>query len=177
MAIYEALKKDHRKVTELLNELVMLDEGGETHSDLIDQIRDELIPHARAEEAVLYNSLRSLDEAKDIVMHSYQEHLEAETLLRTLQAKNKIDLDWKETAKSLRAALAHHIEEEEGRIFNVAKQLFTTEEADMMEEAFEALKPEIKQEGMLQTTLEMVTNLMPKRFVPAIKSINLDARI
>ncbi len=177
MAIYDALIKDHRKVTELLNELVMLDEGGDAHSALIDQIRDELIPHARAEEAVLYNSLRSLDEAKEIVMHGYQEHVEAETLLRTLQAKDKIDLDWKDTARKLRSTIAHHIEEEEGKIFNVAKQLFTSEESDMMEEAFETLKPDIKEEGMMKTSLELITNLMPKRFVPALKSINLDARI
>lgn len=177
MAIYDALIKDHRKVTELLNELVMLDEGGDAHSALIDQIRDELIPHARAEEAVFYNSLRSLDEAKDIVMHAYQEHVEAETLLRTLQAKDKIDLDWKETAQKLRKAVLHHIDEEEGKVMNVARQVFTEEEAKMMEEAFETLKPDIKEEGLMKTSIEMITNLMPKRFVPALKSINLDARI
>jgi len=177
MSIYDALKKDHDKVTEMLNELVMLNEGDDVHSDLINQIRDELIPHARAEESVFYNSLRSLDQARDIVMHGYKEHVEAETLLRTLQIKDKVDMDWKKTAKELRKAVKHHIDEEETKIFNVAKQLFTQEEADMMEEAFEALKPEIKEEGFVQTTIEMVTNLMPKRFVPALRQINLDSRI
>lgn len=177
MSIYDALKKDHNKVTELLNELVMLDQGSNEHSAIIDQIRDELIPHARAEESVFYNSLRSIDQAKDVVMHGYKEHVEAETLLRTLQVKDKVDMDWKETATKLREAIRHHIDEEETRIFNVAQQLFTKEEADMMEEAFEALKPEIKDEGLLQTSIEMITNLMPQRFVPALKSINLDARL
>ncbi len=177
MAIYEALIKDHDKIKELLNELVMLDEGADSHSELIEQIRDELIPHARAEESVFYNSLRSLDAAKDVVMPAYKEHLQAETLLRTLQIKDKIDMDWKKTANDLRDALNHHINEEEGRVFNVAQQLFTSEEAEMMENAFEALKPEIKEEGLMKTTLELITNLMPKRFVPALKSINLDARI
>lgn len=178
MTIYDALKKDHEKVKQLLNQLVM-SEGSpaEERSDLIAQIRDELIPHARAEESVFYNSLRSLDQAKDIVMHGYGEHIEAETLLRTLQAKDKVDMEWKSTAAKLRTAVTHHIDEEETKIFNVAKQLFTNQEATMMAEAFEALKPEIKEEGLMQTSIELITNLMPQRFVPALKSINLDARI
>lgn len=178
MSIYDVLKKDHDKVQDLLNELVMLSDGDTVErTRLIGEIRDELIPHSRAEESVFYNSLRSLDQAKDIVMHSYQEHLGAETLLRTLQAKDKVNMDWKKTARELKEAVQHHINEEETRIFNVAQQLFTKEEADMMGEAFEALKPEIREEGLVQTTIEMLTNLMPKRFVPALKSINLDARI
>lgn len=177
MAIYDALMKDHDKVTGLVNELVMLEEGSGDHSSLISQIRDELIPHARAEETVLYNSLRSLDEAKDIVMHAYKEHIEAETLLRALQLKDKVDMHWRATAQKLRESVRHHIDEEEGRVFNVARQLFTDEEADMMEEAFETLKPEIREEGLMQTTIEMITNLMPERFVPALRKINLESRV
>jgi len=144
---------------------------------LIKQIRDEIVPHSRAEESVFYNSLRALDAAKDIVMHGYQEHMEAEALLRTLQMKDKIDLDWRETAKKLKKAIEQHIEEEEGKIFNVARQLFTREEAYMMAEAFEQLKPEVKTEGFLQTTIELVSNLMPPRFASSLRSYNLDSRL
>jgi len=175
MLIYEALKKDHDTVRQLLNELVQLGEKDEDrrHS-LVDQIRDELIPHARAEESVFYNSLRAIDSAKDIIMHSYQEHMEAETLLRTLQVKDKIDVDWKTTAQKLKKALEHHIHEEEGKIFTVARQLFTEEEARMMGEAFEQLKPEVKEEGFLRTTLDMVANLMPPRFAASIRTMGIN---
>jgi hemerythrin-like domain-containing protein len=178
MTIYEALKKDHEKLQSLLNELVLLKLEDEVRkTELLSEIRDELIPHSRAEESVFYNSLRALDKVKDIAMQSYKEHLMAETLLRTMQAKDKVNLDWQKTAKEFKEAIQHHIDEEETRIFNVAQQLFTQEEAEMMGEAFEALKPEIQEEGLLKTSLEMVTNLMPKRFVPAFRSINLDARL
>ncbi len=178
MTIYEALKKDHDKLLDMLNELVMLKEDqDERKTELLAKIRDELIPHARAEESVFYNSLRALEKAKDIVMHSFKEHLMAESLLRTMQAKDKVNLDWKKTAQEFKAAIQHHIDEEETRIFNVAQQLFTPEEAEMMAEAFKTLKPEIQEEGLLKTSLEMVTNLMPKRFVPAFRSISLDARL
>ncbi len=169
MLIYEALKKDHEKVKSLLNELLSLDENSKNRKDLIHQIKDELIPHVRAEEAVFYNSLRALDEAKDIIMHAYQEHVEAEGMLTLLQAKDVIDADWKATARKLKEALEHHISEEEGRIFNVAKQLFTEKEATQFAEAFERMKPDIKEEGFVGTTFDLVKNLMPPRFTKSFK--------
>ena len=171
MQIYEALKKDHEELRSLLNELVSLSENDESRgSELIKQIRDELIPHARAEESVFYNSMRSLDAAKEIVMDGYKEHMEAETLLRSLQAMDKINADWTSTAKKLREDLEHHIKEEEGKIFNVAKQLFTDEEATMMCEAFEKLKPEVREEGFMQNTLDLIANVMPPRFASSIRA-------
>ncbi len=178
MLIYEALKKDHDNVKVLLNELVALNESDDQRAkELIEQIRDEVVPHSRAEESVFYNSLRAIESAKDIVMHGYQEHMEAEALLRTLQAASKIDADWKATAHKLKKALEHHIQEEEGKIFNVAQQLFTPDEAKMMAEAFEQLKPEVREEGFMKTTLDMVANLMPPRFAAAMRTWGLNPHI
>lgn len=177
MQIYETLKSDHDAVKQLLNELVALKEGDEYRGDLISQIRDELIPHARAEEAVFYNSLRSIEAARDLIMHSYQEHMEAEALLRTLQVKDKIDADWRSTAAKLREAVLHHTQEEEGKIFGAAQQLFSEEEAEMMGEAFEKLKEDVRDESFLTTTLEMVANLMPPRLSKVLGNFNLERRI
>lgn len=178
MLIYDALKNDHDKVKGLLNELVQLsDDEKEDRHELIEQIRDELIPHSRAEEAVFYNTLRSLDAARDVAMHGYQEHLEAETFLRMLQVRDKIDAEWKSTAEKLRNALLHHIKEEEGKIFNVAQQCFTNDEARMMAEAFEKLKPELQAEGFVKTTIELVANMMPPRFSSVFGRANLESRL
>ena len=147
MLIYEALKKDHEKVKSLLNRLLLLNEKSEHSEDLIQQIRDELIPHARAEEAIFYNSLRSIDSAKDLVMHGYGEHMEAEALLKRLQMSDAFNADWKETAIKLKNALEHHIREEEDRIFSVAKEILTEEEAEKLGDAFEQMKPDIKEIG------------------------------
>jgi hypothetical protein len=178
MEIYEALKNDHREVKDLLRQLVTLRETDSAiRENLIIHIRDALIPHSRAEETVFYNSLRAIDGAKDVVMHAYQEHIEAEALLRTLQVKEKIDMNWTETARKLKTALERHIEEEEVRVFNVAKQLFTKEEAEMMCEAFDKLKSEIREEGFMTTTLELVANLMPPRFAKAFSKFDLERRV
>ncbi len=169
MLIYEALKKDHEKVKSLLNRLLLLNEKSEHSEDLIQQIRDELIPHARAEEAIFYNSLRSIDSAKDLVMHGYGEHMEAEALLKRLQMSDAFNADWKETAIKLKNALEHHIREEEDRIFSVAKEILTEEEAEKLGDAFEQMKPDIKEEGFLGTTLDLIGNLMPPRFTKAFR--------
>lgn len=177
MLIYEVLREDHRKVEGLLNELVALDDNSPNKDELIRKIRDELIPHARAEETVFYNSLRAIDAAKETAMHGYQEHFQAESLLRMLQVRNVIDAEWRETAKNLRKSVLHHIQEEEGKIFSAAQQLFTQEEAQMMGAAFEQLKNEIVDEGAIATTMELVANLMPPRFAKAFRSFNLESRI
>lgn len=172
MVIYDALKKDHETVKGLLERLVgSADADKEARNKLISQIRDELVPHARAEEAVFYNSLREIDETKDLVAHGYQEHMMAEGLLRTLQVADKVDIGWQQTAKKLQDALLHHIEEEEGKIFSAARQVLAPEEAEALGEAFEQMKPEVRDEGFMQNTIDMITNVMPQRFVNGFKNL------
>jgi hemerythrin-like domain-containing protein len=163
MKIYDALKKDHREVLVLLDRLIALSDEDETRFKLAADIRDALIPHSRAEEAVFYNSIRALDADSGKVMHGYAEHLGAESLLRTLLVKEKVKLDWRATARKLKDALSHHIHEEETEIFALAQKVLTDEDAEKIGLAFERMKPEIKKEGMMKTTLEMVHNLMPPK--------------
>lgn len=170
MDIYESLKNDHDEVIGLLNELLKLDEDDDYREVLIKQIEKNLIPHSRAEEAVFYNSIRAVSDNAD-VMHSFKEHMEAEVLLRNLQLKEKTDMNWKETAMKLKKALEHHIEEEEGKLFNVAKKIFNEKEAKMMSKAFQELKNKTEDEGAIKTSIDMVVNLMPPRFVDRLKNL------
>ncbi len=169
--IYDLLKKDHRKVEGLLERLVhSADADDETRTSLINQIRDDLIPHSRAEEAVFYNSLSAIPEAKDLIRHGYAEHMEAETLLRTLQGLNAVDAEWTTVAKKLRDSLLHHIEEEEGEIFTAAQALLADEEALLMGEAFTEMKEKIGDGGIVTSTLEFVANMMPLRFATPLRN-------
>jgi hypothetical protein len=176
MLIYDLLKKDHETLKGLLSELVNLNkEQHERRSALIDKIRDELVPHARAEEAVFYNSLREIDMAKDLAWHGYEEHVEAETLLRTLQVMDMANLEWKKTAQKLKSAIEHHISEEEGKIFSAARQLFIDEEAEAMGEAFERMKSDVAEGSFVQNSVEMIANMMPARLSRAVRSFTYRA--
>lgn len=176
MEIYEALKKDHDELKELLNELVALKEDDEYRYVLIEEIRNHLIPHSRAEESVFYNTLRAVNADKKVVFHGYQEHLEAETLLRTLQVMDRMNMDWKATAEKLRDAVFRHIKEEENEIFTEAKAAFSAQEAEAMCEAFEQLKPKIEQEGFVKNTVDMVINMMPPRLSDRLRSFGGESR-
>jgi hemerythrin superfamily protein len=162
MDIYQALQKDHDAVKTLLAELVALPEQDIQRRDtLVAKIRDELVPHSRAEEAVFYNMLRMLDVSKTLAMHGYTDHIEAEGLLRLLQTENKFGVPWKPTAVKLQKAVTDHIQEEETEMFAAARQLFTSQEAEAMAYAFQKLKPGIKDGGLVKSTMEMVANMMP----------------
>lgn len=174
MLIYEALKKDHQKVKGLLNQLVNLADNDKTARDkLVAQIRDDLIPHSRAEEAVFYNSILAVNTAQDLVWHGYEEHMEAEMLLRTLQGLDAVNAEWKKVAQKLKAGVEHHIQEEETKIMPVAQHLFTDEEAMAMAEAFEEMKPEVKEGGIIQSTLDLIANLLPTRLAAPLRTFSL----
>jgi hemerythrin-like domain-containing protein len=174
MHIFEALMKDHKKLKELLKELVSLkDDDFESRNNLVQDIRDELVPHSRAEEAVFYDSLRALDADKKVIMHGFTEHMEAEALLRLLQVEEKAHLGWKATARKLKDAVEHHIHEEEKDIFATARTVLTAEEAKKLGELFENLKPQIREEGFLKNSVELVVNMMPVRLAAAVKKVGI----
>jgi len=162
MTIYEELESDHDLVLSLLDELKDC-EDVEVRKDLINQVRDALVPHSRAEEAVFYNVLREMDDAKKLIAHSYQEHLMAEGLLRGLQVTEAVSINWKSGVEKLRESLAHHIAQEEGEIFSEAKQLLSDQEAETLGEAFVQLKPKLGA-NVVSSQMDLMVNLMPMRF-------------
>lgn len=173
MNIYEALKKDHVEVLDLLDELISLKADDDYREILVKQIADELIPHSRAEESVFYNTLRAVQAPKKEVFHGFKEHMEAEALLKTLQAKDKLNMEWKGIAKKLKDALSHHINEEETEIFSIAREAFSDEEAEVMGEAFLELKPKVKEQTEIGKTADMVINLMPPRLASKIRDFGI----
>lgn len=170
MLIYDALKQDHREVLTLVERLVnSSDASTEVRSELIQKIRDELVPHARAEEAVFYNSLRDIDGTREMVAHGYVEHMEAEAMLRTLQAMDAVNADWHKVAQKFKKDLEHHIKEEETEIIPAAEQVLAVEEAEMMATAFQKMKPEIREAGFMSNTMDAIVNMMPTRFASTFR--------
>ena len=173
MDIYHLIKADHDKMKTLLRRLVAASKADDPHwKELLTEIRDELVPHSRAEEAVLYNSMRELKVADTKVVHSYAEHLEAEAILRSMQAMSAVDVNWTLAAAKLKECLKHHMKEEEDELLPRAQECFSKEEAASMAEAFMAMKPQVKHESAIQNTLDLVVNMMPPRLVDAFKSLS-----
>jgi hemerythrin-like domain-containing protein len=174
MHIYDTLTKDHREFERLIDEAIARGQnqsqnGQDAWRAPIERLRDGLLPHAHAEEAVLYNALRDegqkADPSKGLIADAYREHLMLETELRGLLAMKKIDETWTKAVENFRKDLKHHLQQEETRIFAEARKVFSDEESRQMNEAFLKLKPEMAKtsESIVASTKELIVNLMPAR--------------
>ena len=143
MDIYEVLKKDHRLVKELLKKLEKTDENsGDERIELLTELKENLLPHARAEEQVLYEALKDSDvkKADDVAYEGYEEHAVADHLIQELEGTKTEDKRWGALMVVLKENLEHHIEEEEGEFFKKARKAFDDNTVKEMATNFMALK-------------------------------------
>ncbi len=162
MNIFDILKNEHINLKALLDQLASAEEPKQREA-LIAEAADKLVRHSRAEEAVLYNLLRDMDEEGELVRHSYQEHMKAETILRGLQVTEAVSVNWKDGVEMLRKEIEHHVGEEEGKVFPAAQKLLSDSDAVELGEAFLEVK-EHTGSGVIRSQIELISNLVPQRF-------------
>ena len=123
------LKTDHDKVKKLLNELETTTERGvKTRSELFATIKGELTVHEVIEEEIFYPELKAHPKAKDIVLEGFQEHHVVDLLMGELESLDVSDEAWGPKALVMKENIEHHIEEEEGEMFKIARRVFDAEE-------------------------------------------------
>lgn len=149
MKIYNVLKNDHRLIKKLLKK--MDDTTEKSHKErisLLAELKEALLPHARAEEQVLYEALKKsdVDEADDLAFEGYEEHLVADNLILELEGTQTKDKRWGALMSVLKENIEHHIKEEEDSIFAKSRKAFDTETANVMAENFLVLKEMFSQE-------------------------------
>src|SRR5215212_8716469 len=119
------LKTDHDKVKKLLTELESTTERGlKRREELYTTIRKELTVHEIVEEEIFYPTLKEHPKATDIVLEGYEEHHVVDLLMGELDATPFDDEQWAPKAKVMKENIEHHIEEEEGEMFEKARQIF-----------------------------------------------------
>jgi hemerythrin-like domain-containing protein len=128
--ILETLKEEHEAVADLLKRLVESESGAERKS-LFKQVKTALVPHARAEEQVLYDAiiaLRKKGVQKD-GEEGYLEHGLADKMIATLGKISKpMSPEFGAAAKVLKELIEHHVQEEENAIWSDAKKHFSAEQ-------------------------------------------------
>ena len=167
MLIYDVLKKDHEDARGLLARLMAAVTVPEKQ-DLVAQLRMELIPHARAEEKIFYDTLGAFAETEDLAIEGGEDHELIEVLLDELQALGPAHEGWHMKAAGLKETIERHIEHEESVLFEHARQVLAPEEAQMMAEAFRNLKQSVSDGSYDEIAVESmaaVAKFMPARFV------------
>jgi hemerythrin-like domain-containing protein len=138
------LKDDHKKVKGLLADLESTTERGvKTRQELFSKIKLELTVHEIIEEEIFYPALKEHPRAKEIVLEGIEEHNVVDTLMSELEALPVEDETWGAKASVMKENIEHHIEEEEGEMFDKARQVFDREELETLGERMAARKEEL----------------------------------
>jgi len=144
--ILDTLKAEHDEVKELLSQLQDA-EGAAERKSLVEQIKEALIPHTKAEEKVVYDAVIALKD-KDAQADGHEGYLEHEWASKTLERLGKItpatSPEHKAAAKVLKELVEHHIREEENNVWSDVEENFSDEERLEMNRDFEAAKKKVK---------------------------------
>jgi hemerythrin-like domain-containing protein len=129
------LTDDHKKVKSLLSDLESTTERGvKTRQELFSKIKLELTVHEIIEEEIFYPALKEHPRAKEIVLEGIEEHNVVDTLMSELEALPVDDETWGAKAMVMKENIEHHIEEEEGEMFDKARQVFDRDELETLGE-------------------------------------------
>jgi hemerythrin superfamily protein len=144
--ILSTLHKEHDEVQALLQKLVESESAPERRG-LLKQIKEALVPHAKAEEKVVYDRVMALKGKKSKVdaHEGYFEHEAAERMLANLGRIEKLTSpEFTAAAKVLKELIAHHVQEEESDIWSDVRENFSLEQREKMHIEFEAAKKRVK---------------------------------
>lgn len=138
MNAFELLKADHKKVAELFDRLE--EAPGKTKLDIFKEIKRELDLHSHVEEKFLYPALEKSEKTHDLTLEAYEEHKVVKTLLAELSGTKTADDEWQAKAKVLRENVEHHVEEEEGELFDKAENVLSDQQIEGLGNKMEAEK-------------------------------------
>jgi iron-sulfur cluster repair protein YtfE (RIC family) len=125
----QMLEQEHRRFEDLLRQGEATTERAvQGRRELLDTLTRELNEHELKEEKFLYPLLQTHPEAKEIVLEGYAEHHIADVIVKELHAIAADDEQWAAKFKVLKENIEHHIQEEEGEMFRIARAAIPREE-------------------------------------------------
>ena len=124
MNAIDLLKKDHKKVADLFDEVRSTPES--RHPALFAKIKAEIDVHAHIEETVFYPRLLKggNKELKDITNEGIEEHHQVKMFLNELARIKKQKDVFEAKLKVLMEDVEHHVEEEEDEMFPLVEDQF-----------------------------------------------------
>jgi hemerythrin superfamily protein len=133
MNALKLLKKDHATVKDLFSKFDKTGKSShEKRGELFEQIRRELQIHLRAEEELFYPAIKALNgqELRNLISEALKEHKQIDELLTQISRLKSNDKNFEEKVETLFENVEHHIEEEEGEIFQFAEKNCSEDEIE-----------------------------------------------
>lgn len=138
MNAFQLLKNDHKIVSGLFDQIESA--SGQAKAQLFARLKSELDVHALIEEKVFYPALENKKESREITLEAYEEHKVVKDLLAELANGSSADDEWDAKLKVLRENVDHHVEEEEGELFDKANDVLSDDDLERIGEEMEAEK-------------------------------------
>jgi hemerythrin-like domain-containing protein len=125
------LKDDHDKVKKMLADGEQTTERAEkTRSEVFAKIKEEMLVHERIEEEIFYPALKDHPRAREIVLEGFEEHHVVDEIMGELEQTDVTDEHWGAKFKVMKENIEHHIEVEEGEMFQQARRVFSDAELE-----------------------------------------------
>jgi hemerythrin-like domain-containing protein len=141
MDIYQIIKQDHRKVLDAISKLEDSTERvRSSRQQQLSAIRDDLLPHMHAEENLFYPLLLDKGNDRQKVLEAFEEHRVARSVMQDLESTSADDERWSAKLSVLKELLTHHIQEEEGGLFTMAKKIIDDRQAQEMGDRFQSIE-------------------------------------
>jgi hypothetical protein len=138
------LKDDHDKVKKILGQLDSTTERGvKTREELFTKLKHELEIHEAIEEEIFYPALREHPKTKELTLEAYEEHHVVDAVMAEISGIPYDDETWGAKLTVMKENLEHHIEEEEGEMFDQARKVFDRAELVELGERMLARKQEL----------------------------------
>lgn len=145
MNAFQLLKEDHQKVSGIFQQIEPTTERAEkTRTELFAKLKEELDIHARIEEAIFYPAIKRAAETREIVLEGFEEHHVIKMLLKELESMPVDTEQWAAKIKVLKENVEHHVEEEEGEMFQKARQVLSEDEINQLGSQLEEMKTQLK---------------------------------
>jgi hemerythrin superfamily protein len=140
MDIFEELHKEHEEVAALIAELQQKGRDDKAFTTL----QTQLTVHAKAEEQIFYKRLENEESARETVLEGYEEHKVVVKVLMDMAKTTEDDEKFAAKLAVLKESVEHHVQEEEGTLFEAARPLLAEGEPESLYEAFEAAKSKLE---------------------------------
>ena len=148
MNVLKLLKKDHSTIQNLFSKFDKASKSAhDKRSELFEKIRRELQIHLRAEEEIFYPVLKAMNgDGRRLVSEALKEHKDVDELLTQISRLKPSDKNFDEKMETLIENFDHHVEEEEGEIFQLAEENCSEEQLEELGRLIEERKRTLDQQ-------------------------------
>jgi hypothetical protein len=145
MDAMELLKNEHEQVKKILEEIDSTTERGvKARAELFTKFKSEMTIHERIEEEIFYPRLTEQAKTKEIALEGFEEHHVVDMVMAELDDVPFDDETWSAKFTVMKENIEHHVEEEEGEMFKLARQALESDELEELGARMEARKKELQ---------------------------------